>query len=194
MKVDRVQCCFFVFSRRKAVIKKRENITKNKKVYCWTTSQPSCHFKSVLWKYTHTHTHGRTHSERVHAQSSWLNDSLSQPLNLLVLEADWQASAALVNNAELQVLEGGTHAAFSSAAIFGPANARAGQLVAVLGWRTEEGQTAGLPLSDGKQGKSRGALSVTNGTNNATHHRWTLSPIGDWKGEKGSRVVSTCTT
>lgn len=98
MKVDRVQCCFFVFSRIKAVIKKWENITKNKKVYCWTTSQPSCHFKSVLWKYTHTHMHGRTHSERVHAQSSWLNDSLSQPLNLLVLEADWQASAALVNN------------------------------------------------------------------------------------------------
>lgn len=37
MKVNRVQCCCFVFSRRKAVIKKKEKKTlqlKTKKVYC----------------------------------------------------------------------------------------------------------------------------------------------------------------
>ncbi len=103
----------------------------------------------LCYVYIHTHTHGRTHDERVHAQSSWLNDSLSQPLNLLVLETDWQDCAALVNNSELQVLEGGLTPCSSLLLLYlvlpmpGPANGGA-----VLGWRAKEGREEGQTEAD----------------------------------------------
>lgn len=68
---------------------------------------------------------------------------------------------------------------YCSAAIFGPASSQASQQGRSMGPEGREGVGGGAdksrlqdtPLSAGKQGKSRGALFLTYGTNNANAPR-----------------------
>lgn len=153
------------------------------------TSWPVLPFQNCSMKINpRTHMHGCTHSDGVHAQSSWLNDSLSQPLNPLVLEADWQACAVLVNNYELQVLEGGLKSCYSVLLLYlglpVPGLANGG---AVWGRRTEEGREERQTKADCGtprcQRVNRGSpvepCSSPTAQTMQTHHRWTLCPIGE---------------
>lgn len=82
----------------------------------------------------------------------------------------------LVNNYELQVLEGGLTSRYSILLLYlglpVPGPCQRGRCMGPedrggVGGEADKSRLWDFPLSAGKQGKSRGALFVTHGTNNA---------------------------